>query len=137
MKNNFHIKSEINMVPFIDICLVLLVILMGLGPFIKKQYGSIKVNIPYVESMLKEVQTQKNDINLVNIQLTKEKSIYIDDKKISLDELVSVLKTQLKGKNKSVMIEADKNIPIKDIVVIMNKVKINGGTKVGIKVLKK
>ncbi|MFZ9470194.1 MAG: ExbD/TolR family protein [Rickettsiales bacterium] len=70
--------AEINMTPFVDIMLVLMVILLVTAPIIQ---SSIEVNLP------KETGQNIEDKNPISITITKEGNYFIEQKPASLNDL--------------------------------------------------
>jgi biopolymer transport protein ExbD len=71
--------AEINITPFTDVVLVLLIIFMIATPLIVKT--GIKVNVP-------QAQTSKSEEeNFFTISIDAHENIFLDDKKISLEDL--------------------------------------------------
>lgn len=81
--------SEINVTPFVDVMLVLLVIFMMTAPLL---LNGIKLNLPKT----KEV----NQIRLTNKQVvlsvTKDGSLYLGEKEVSLEEIDKKIKDEFK-----------------------------------------
>lgn len=72
-------KEGLNIVPFIDIMLVLLAIVLSVATFISQ--GHIKIKVPESHS----AETIKDEKKL-SIMLDKDSKIYIDEAEISIDE---------------------------------------------------
>ncbi|MDA3966880.1 MULTISPECIES: TonB system transport protein ExbD [Helicobacter] len=73
-------NESLNIVPFIDVMLVLLAIVLSISTFIAQ--GKIKIDLP--QSANSESQ---NDEKKVKILVDKENKIYLDDKEISIISL--------------------------------------------------
>lgn len=73
----------LNIVPFIDVMLVLLAIVLSISTFIAQ--GQIKINVPQANSKPIK-QTQK-----IQILIDSKNQIYFDNQPISLEELKSQL----------------------------------------------
>jgi biopolymer transport protein ExbD len=114
--------DSINVVPFIDIVLVLLVIVLTTATFIQK--GVIEVDVPSADSSVKE------DKKSVLIQVDKNNNIYIDKNQISLNELTIKLKTY--PKNTSINIECDKIAKFDNFVNVLDILRVHGYKSVGI-----
>ena len=72
-------KEGLNIVPFIDIMLVLLAIVLSVATFISQ--GHIKIKVPESESA-ENIKDEKK----LSIMLDKDSKIYIDEAEISIDE---------------------------------------------------
>ncbi len=77
----------LNVVPFIDIMLVLLAIVLSISTFIAQ--GKIKVSLPNAKNAEK---TQSNDQKVVVISVDEHDNIFVDDKPTTLKALSAVVK---------------------------------------------
>ncbi len=75
-------RDGLNIVPFIDIMLVLLAIVLSVATFISQ--GHIKINVPESESA-ENIKDEKK----LSIMLDKDSKIYINEVEITLDEAKS------------------------------------------------
>ncbi|ACO04428.1 MAG TPA: biopolymer transporter ExbD [Persephonella sp.] len=105
--------SEINMTPFVDIILVVLIIFMATATFIVE--GKIPLNLPKAETgEPKEIKVKR-----IEITILKTGELFINDKKINPDLLEEKLK-QLKGKDTVVVLRADQSIEFQKVVSIID-----------------
>ncbi len=128
MKKNYHSRksiSEINVTPFVDVMLVLLIIFMVTAPLLT---AGIKINLPESASVLKN---EKNDP--VTVSMNSKGEIYIQKKKISPDDLIKKL-IALKGQNKDlkIYIKGDKNLNYGKIMDLMSFINKSGFKKVAL-----
>ncbi|EMH08128.1 TonB system transport protein ExbD [Helicobacter pylori] len=77
----------LNVVPFIDIMLVLLAIVLSISTFIVQ--GKIKVSLPNAKNAEK---SQPNDQKVVVISVDEHDNIFVDDKPTNLEALSAVVK---------------------------------------------
>ncbi|GAA7640882.1 TonB system transport protein ExbD [Helicobacter pylori] len=77
----------LNVVPFIDIMLVLLAIVLSVSTFIAQ--GKIKVSLPNAKNAEK---SQPNDQKVVVISVDEHDNIFVDDKPMNLEDLSAVVK---------------------------------------------
>lgn len=77
----------LNVVPFIDIMLVLLAIVLSISTFIAQ--GKIKVSLPNAKNAEK---SQPNDQKVVVISIDEHDNIFVDDKPMNLEALSAVVK---------------------------------------------
>ncbi|GAA7075985.1 TonB system transport protein ExbD [Helicobacter pylori] len=77
----------LNVVPFIDIMLVLLAIVLSISTFIAQ--GKIKVNLTNAKNAEK---SQPNDQKVVVISVDEHDNIFVDDKPMNLEALSTVVK---------------------------------------------
>ena len=119
-KKTFSPIAEINVTPFVDVMLVLLIIFMVTAPMMQQ---GVEVNLPKAEG-----KGFTEEARLV-ISITKDKKIYIDDKgKIALKALDKRLKSEA---GKEVLIKADSVVPYGYVMKVMARVKKAGIEKVG------
>ena len=128
MKKNYHSRksiSEINVTPFVDVMLVLLIIFMVTAPLLT---AGIKINLPESASVLKN---EKNDP--VTVSMNSKGEIYIQKKKMSPDDLIKRL-IALKGQNKDlkIYIKGDKNLNYGKIMDLMSFINKSGFKKVAL-----
>jgi len=117
--------SEINVTPFVDVMLVLLIIFMVTAPLLT---AGIKINLPESASVLKN---EKNDP--VTVSINSKGEIFIQKKKISPNDLIKKL-IALKGQNKDlkIYIKGDKNLNYGKIMDLMSFINKSGFKKVAL-----
>lgn len=117
--------SEINVTPFVDVMLVLLVIFMVTAPLIHQQ---VDIDLPETRST-KAVAIKDNDLVLT---VNKKKEIFLAKKQIKRKELVAKLKEIYRNKNKKeIFLRADQTIPYGFVVKIMALIKRAGIDRMG------
>src|SRR5687768_11986886 len=98
------VLSEINMVPFIDIVLVLLIIFMITAPVIQ---SGIQVDVPRTQS------TRDLTDPLLVVTIDKNESIYLQNKPVNVNELPKKVKEMLPNfKRQSVYVQGDKDVTL-------------------------
>jgi len=115
--------SEINITPFVDVVLVLLVIFLITAPMLIR---GIDVNVPRSES-----RNTEPDERLV-VSITKDRAVFLDEQRIELPRLEKVL-AGLKERNPSatIYIKADQNVPYGVVIEVMDAAKKAGIDKLG------
>ncbi|MEN9996280.1 MAG: Biopolymer transport protein ExbD [Pseudomonadota bacterium] len=121
--------NEINMVPFIDVMLVLLIIFMVTAPMITPSV----VDLPSVGKAAKQpdqviqIVVQKDDsLEMVNDSKTQ---------KINLDSLANNVRMAQTGQaNAAVVISADRNVKYEMVVKVMDTLQRAGIQRVGLSV---
>ena len=116
-------RDGLNIVPFIDIMLVLLAIVLSVSTFIAQ--GHIKVNLPSSSSSQNPQEDKK-----VTIKVDSESKIYLDDVAISEDELEKKIATL--DKNDLVVLKNDKDSKFSSFISIMDVLKNAGHEKFAI-----
>lgn len=116
--------AEINMTPFVDVCLVLLIIFMVTAPF---AVSGVNVRLP---------QTQAKSLSLSNesliLSVTKNGSFYLGKHGVKESDLSSKIKEAVSGQEKSaIFIRADKDVPYGKIMEAMVAANQAGVEKIG------
>ena len=125
------LMGEINMVPFIDITLILLIIFMVMTPFIVQ--SQLNVDLPSA----KAVNTVTED-NLIKVEILKDGRILVQSRKTALKNLEQELILHLgKAQEKTILVQADKTVPIEKVVAVFDTAKKLGAARLGIGVINK
>ncbi|MEA1955920.1 MAG: biopolymer transporter ExbD [Campylobacterota bacterium] len=106
--------DEINVIPFIDIMLVLLVIVLTTTTFIKQ--GIIPVDLPEAKTTTKEELKKE-----ITIYVNEKGETFYDKEKVSLkilEEKLSLISTK-----QTVVLRSDKNSKFQDFVSVMDILK--------------
>jgi biopolymer transport protein TolR len=104
--------SEINVTPFVDVMLVLLVIFMVTAPMIQ---SGISVNLPQAET-----ESTPAEVGLT-LTITKDKYIHVENSVINQYLLEQKLKEYFYGKEKKIVfIRADESLPYGFIMRILD-----------------
>ena len=122
--NDDRFMSDINVTPFVDVMLVLLIIFMVTAPMMME---GVKVSLP--EATSKPLVSEKEHLL---ITIDKEHQIYINDYKVTLDFMREKLIKILDGRiDNEVYIRADKTISYGLVVCVMSEIKAAGVEKIG------
>ena len=117
--------SEINVTPFVDVMLVLLIIFMVAAPLV--QHG-VDVELPKANS--KNVTAEEE---LLTITLTKDKKIFLNKMEIELVQLKEKLLRIFKQRtDNQLLFKADKDLPYEFVIQVMAEIKNAGIEKLGI-----
>jgi len=115
--------SEFNMVPFIDVVLVLLIIFMITAPILQ---SGIEVDVPKTTTV-KEINEQR-----LVISIDKNQLIYLGDTPINIHQLGSRVKAQLKKPQDSVFLRADETIPFGTFAKVIDTLRQSGVANISI-----
>lgn len=106
--------DQINVIPFIDIMLVLLVMVLTTATFIKQ--GVIPVNLPEASSAEK-----KEDKQELTVYVNDKGEMFFEKEKVELSTLEE--KLQSVSKEQMVILRSDKESRFQDFVSVMNILK--------------
>ena len=117
--------AEINIIPFVDIILVILILFMVTAPFINKTGFSL--NLPE-SSSAKPVKSSK-----VHILIQPDGRVLLNGADFSLDTINQKLEAgEITKDNTHVIISADKDVTHGTVISVINSVKSVGLSKVAI-----
>ena len=105
--------SEINMTPFVDIILVVLIIFMATATFIVE--GKIPISLPEAKTGEKGKELERKIV----ITIKEDGTIYLNDRKVNLSQLKEELK-KLKTEKSFVILRSDKNTTFQNFVSIID-----------------
>ncbi|MGZ8907800.1 MAG: protein TolR [Methylobacter sp.] len=126
--------AEINVVPYIDVTLVLLIIFMITTPMLQT---GVEVDLPEAESKTVEAEGEGDNPPIV-ISIKEQGQYYIkvnnqDDEPVQLEEINSRVAAVLSNKPKTqVLINADKGVDYGTVVTVMAALKNAGVPTVGL-----
>ncbi len=116
--------SQINVTPFVDVMLVLLIIFMVTAPMMQQ---GVQVNLPKTQA-----KSLSADQESVVVSIDRTGKVFINDKESSHDELASKLTAILAPREKKeVFLKADKDVPYGEVVKTMAEIKIAGIERLG------
>lgn len=125
------VMAEINMVPFIDITLILLIIFMVMSPLLVQM--QLTVDLPKAQA----INTQTED-DVIRIEVQKNGTILLQNRQLTLKNLERELILRMgKANKKTILVQADKEVPIQKVVTVFDVAKKLGAAKLGIGVLSK
>ena len=122
--SNDGFMSDINVTPFVDVMLVLLIIFMVTAPMMIQ---GVDVSLP--EATSEPLDSEKDHLI---ITIDKKNQVYISDYKVTVDFLSEKLAKILEGRDeKGVFLKADENIPWGTVAKVMAEIKGAGVEKLG------
>jgi biopolymer transport protein ExbD len=122
--------NEINITPFVDVVLVLLVIFMVTAPAMMKE--SLKVNLP--KTLTSDVTSKADSIG---IAITKDGQVLFNGKLISAENLQNELRTiSLKAPETNFLISADTDTRHGEVVKMIDRLKKNNLNRFALQVEK-
>ncbi|HLW12311.1 MAG TPA: biopolymer transporter ExbD [Casimicrobiaceae bacterium] len=122
--------NQINVVPYIDVMLVLLVIFMVTAPLVAPG----EIQLPTVGSKLTVA------LDPVRVRVNPDKSMTVQDQsaknsrpvRVTLDTLVEVVLSLQAGREQPVVIDADKGSRYEDVIGILDRLQLGGVKRVGL-----
>lgn len=116
--------AEINMIPFIDIVLVLLIIFMVTAPVIQ---SGIEVNVPKTQ-VVRELSEEK-----LVVTINKEQQLFLQNEPLNVHELGAKLHEKLLDPaRQSVYLMADQTVPFQVFATVLDQLKLAGIDNVSI-----
>jgi biopolymer transport protein TolR len=126
--------SEINVVPYIDVMLVLLVIFMVTAPLITTgilDLPEVSKTAPKKETVV-TIEIRKNE--LFKIKLTGDKKVITVTKSTLVEKIKEIVNAE---ENLAVVISAEKNVTYNKVLETIEALNMNGISRVGLLVKKK
>ena len=122
--NSQELMSDINVTPFVDVMLVLLIIFMVTAPMMIQ---GLNVDLP--EASAKPLDSEKEHLI---ITIDKNHQVHINEYQVTLDSLSARLVKILQSRgDREVYLKADKNIPYGIVVLVMAEIKGAGVEQLG------
>jgi biopolymer transport protein ExbD/biopolymer transport protein TolR len=116
--------SDINVTPFVDVVLVLLIIFMLTAPIIQ---SGIEVNVPHTQTV-REITEQR-----LVLTMDSHQNVFLGSDPVKLAELPSILKDKVKdSEHHPIYLRCDENVTFGAFAVLMDIVKQSGITNVSI-----
>ena len=116
--------AEINMIPFIDIVLVLLIIFMVTAPVIQ---SGIEVNVPKTQ-VVREIAEEK-----LVVSIDKEQKLYLQNDPVNVNQLGDKIREKLLDPTRqSVYLRADQSVPFQTFATVLDHLKLAGIENVSI-----
>ena len=117
--------SEINVTPFVDVMMVLLIIFMVTAPMMD---SGLDVDLPQA----KQVDNLPTDAEHLVLTVREDGALFLDTYEVKLEELESRLSMLVKDKGRSLFLQADKSVPYGLVVDVMGRIKAAGIERLGV-----
>jgi len=117
--------AEINVTPFVDVMLVLLIIFMVTAPMMTQ---GLEVDLPQT----KTVTTLPQDSENLVLSIRKDGSLHLADYQVTMEELPAHVKRLVTDQKKMLFLRADREVPYGIVVQAMGQIKGAGVDKLGV-----
>jgi biopolymer transport protein TolR len=115
--------SDINMVPFIDVVLVLLIIFMITAPILQ---SGIEVDVPKTRTV-KAITEER-----LVISIDKAQRVYLGRDPVNVHELGAKVKAMLKKPQDAVFLRCDEAVPFGSFATVVDALRISGVNNISI-----
>jgi biopolymer transport protein ExbD len=120
--------SEINVIPLVDVMLVLLIIFMVAAPMLQK---GVEVNLPV--SRRADKMTDARTYVTVPASFRQTQRVFIDDESVPIDVLGERMRQLMQGREKhDVYLRGDGAVQLQDLMDVFGRMKAAGVERVGI-----
>jgi biopolymer transport protein TolR len=125
-----RLMNQINVVPYIDVMLVLLVIFMVTAPLMNPG----QVELPTIgKTSNPPVAPLEVSIHTDQTLWLRDRAVAADERRISRDELIAAIhRKQSKNRGQAVVISADKDVRYESVLDVMDMLQQNQVSKVGL-----
>jgi biopolymer transport protein TolR len=109
--------SEINMVPFVDVVLVLLIIFMITAPILQ---SGIEIDVPKTKTV-KDISQDR-----IVVSVDKGQRIYLGNDPVNIRQLGAKVHAQLKSTHQSVFLRCDETVPFGIFASVVDALRVSG-----------
>jgi biopolymer transport protein TolR len=122
----YAVRSEINVTPLVDVCLVLLIIFMVVTPMLQE---GVAVALPETTNPAKMPEGE----NQLDVAVKADGSVFLGPRFVPSNALVAELSAVYRSSpNKSVVVKADSNLKYKQVRGVMRLINEAGFRGVGL-----
>jgi biopolymer transport protein ExbD len=120
--------SEINVIPLVDVMLVLLIIFMVAAPMLQR---GVEVNLP-VSARSQEIAAERMFVE-VPISYRKDKRVFLDKEAIGLPALAERIRQRTENREDTqVFVRSDGQLQVQDLIDVLDELKAAGVQTAGI-----
>jgi len=121
-----EVRSDINVTPLVDVCLVLLIIFMVVTPLLQK---GVNVTLPATTDPEKMPENEKQ----LEVSIKADGNVFIGQNWVTNDNLPSTLKEVYEtNPERQVVVKGDKSLKYKEVRKVMRLINEAGFTRVGL-----
>ena len=121
--------SEINVTPFVDVMLVLLIIFMVAAPMMSE---GLEVDLPET----RQVESLPTEAANIVLTVRHDSTLYLDTYQVDLADLETKVKLLVTDQRKQLFLQADKDVPYGFVVNVMGRLRAAGVEKLGVVALR-
>ena len=119
-----RLMSDINVTPFVDVMLVLLIIFMVTAPMMMQ---GVEVDLP--QTTTKNIKTKEEPLFL---NINKQQEIFLEQDRMKLEDLESKIKAISKyRRDKGILLRADRDVPYGFVIQVIARLKRAGVENLG------
>ena len=120
--------AEINVIPLVDVMLVLLIIFMVAAPMLQR---GVEVNLP-VASRSQEIASDRIFVNVL-LSFREDRRVFIGMDPVRIDVLTERMRQMMVNRtDRQVFLRGDGGVELQELMDIMDRLKTAGVEKVGI-----
>lgn len=117
--------SEVNVTPFVDVMLVLLIIFMVTAPMMTQ---GLEVDLPKTRA----VSVLPKDNESIVLTVKADGALFLDKYQVELGDLEGQVRQLVTDQKKQLFLRADQSVPYGTVVKVMGVVKLAGVDKLGV-----
>ena len=123
---SYRPMAEINVTPFVDVMLVLLIVFMVAAPLLT---AGVPMDLP--DSSAQPIQTEDN--KPIEISVSKDDKIYIGETEVTMERLIPLLSAMTEGQaDRRIYIRADQGLSYGNVMGVIGAVSGAGFNKVAL-----
>jgi biopolymer transport protein TolR len=116
--------AEINVTPFVDVVLVLLIIFMVTAPVIE---SGIEVDVPQTKTVA------SIDEERVIVSIKKDQTLYVGSERVNIHDLGGHLRSLMRDPSRQeVYVRCDKSVPFGLYAIVIDEMRTNGISKINV-----
>jgi biopolymer transport protein ExbD/biopolymer transport protein TolR len=115
--------SDINIVPFVDVVLVLLIIFMITAPILQ---SGIEVDVPKTKTV-KEISEER-----LVITIDKAQRVYLGNEPLNIHQLGDKLRAHMRQPQQAVFLRCDETVPFGSFATVVDALRQSGITNISI-----
>ena len=118
------VRSEINITPLVDVCLVLLIIFMVVAPLLRR---GIDVDLPQTANPRSMPDAQ------LTLSIRSDGNVFVDQTQVPQERLAATLKARHdQAPARPVVVDGDRHLPYREVAAVLRMVRDAGFERVGL-----